>query len=95
MEPIQWKGGTLRDLYKGKGAYSVKENFRGILTTDSLGKTVHRARVDDMEPYAQDFLFYSQCCGVEQRGVDFVAMAARLFLNFAKVAKLTTVLFFF
>ena len=38
IEPLQFKGGMLIDLYKGKGTHSACKNKRGILLIDNLGK---------------------------------------------------------
>ena len=39
-EPLQWKGGNLFSLFKGRGAFDVCENHRGILLTSVLGKAL-------------------------------------------------------
>jgi len=38
--PIQWKGGMLQELFKGKGTSSQCKNYRDILLTDDAGKFV-------------------------------------------------------
>ena len=75
---------TLHSLFKGSGSQEVKENHRGIMTADDLGKAVHRSRVEDLGPYAESYLCDSQCCGVGHRGTDFCAMMVRQFLAWAK-----------
>lgn len=37
-EPIQWKGGQLIKLYKGKGPVQECTSFRGILLMSTIGK---------------------------------------------------------
>ena len=51
-EPLQWKGGQIFSLLKGKGQHSDCQNHRGILLTSVLGKAVPssiRTRLN--EPY--------------------------------------------
>ena len=38
--PIQWKGGMLQELFKGKGSSSVVGNFRDVMLACVDGKNV-------------------------------------------------------
>ena len=38
--PIQWKGGMLQELFKGKGSSSVCSNFRDVMLACVDGKNV-------------------------------------------------------
>lgn len=51
-EPLQWKGGSIFPLYKGKGSHSECESHRGILLTSVLGKALRSSlRTKLNEPY--------------------------------------------
>ena len=39
-EPIQWRGGVLHELYKGKGPLTETKSFRGILVSSHLATRV-------------------------------------------------------
>ncbi|CAE7826897.1 unnamed protein product, partial [Symbiodinium necroappetens] len=40
-EPLQWKGGDMRQIWKRKGAITECKHYRGILVSSVLGKAVH------------------------------------------------------
>ena len=40
--PLQWKGGMLCELFKGKGSPSLCSNYRDILLADDSGKAAGR-----------------------------------------------------
>ena len=42
-EPLQWKGGELHKVYKLKGSPISCENYRAILVSSAVGKSVHGA----------------------------------------------------
>ena len=83
-EPLQFKGGQLVSLYKGKGQHSNCESFRGILLMANAGKIVRSAmRKHVNEPYVAcpDEL---QLAGKPGISVTFGAQAVRSFHAIAK-----------
>ena len=83
-EPVQFKGGALFALYKGKGTHTSCSSFRSILLMSSIGKTLRAAmRHIINEPYAQksDPL---QLAGKRGQTVVFGAQVVRHFLNYHK-----------
>ncbi|CAE7760750.1 unnamed protein product, partial [Symbiodinium sp. CCMP2456] len=43
QEPIQFKGGTVRQIYKQKGDLAECARYRGILISSTIGKSIHAA----------------------------------------------------
>ena len=41
QHPVLWKGGMLSELWKGKGSAANCDNSRGIVVSDSSGKSFH------------------------------------------------------
>ena len=40
--PLQWKGGMICDLFKGKGSPALINSYRDVLLSDDDGKAVQR-----------------------------------------------------
>ena len=63
--PIQYKGGSLFPLYKGKGAHIDMDKYRSILLADVIGKVSARAhRLSNLSALTADLSGeYSWQCG--------------------------------
>ena len=93
-EPLQWKGGQIFSLFKGKGQHSDCQNHRGILLTSVLGKAIRssiRTRLN--EPYlaATDDL---QLGGKPMQQVLFGTQVSRLFVDRGKRKQISTAILF-
>ena len=54
--PIQYRGGYLSELYKGKGPHSDMNSYRSILLSDCVGKLACKANRVKCLPFAKTFL---------------------------------------
>ena len=93
-EPLQWKGGQIISLFKGKGSQSDCQNHRGILLTSVLGKAVRSTIRDRLnEPYlaATDDL---QLGGKPMQQVLFGTQVSRLFVDRGKRRQKSTAILF-
>ena len=50
-EPVQWKGGMLAVLYKGKGPMADSGSHRAIWLASVLAKLYHRWLVLQLQPF--------------------------------------------
>ena len=69
--PIQYKGGSLFPLYKGKGAHIDMDKYRSILLADVVGKVSARAhRLDNLSALTAELSgeFSWQCGGCRAWG---------------------------
>ena len=93
-EPLQWKGGQIISLFKGKGSQSDCQNHRGILLTSVLGKAARSTIRDRLnEPYlaATDDL---QLGGKPLQQVLFGTHVSRLFVERGKRRHRSTAILF-
>jgi hypothetical protein len=85
--PIQYKGGSLFPLYKGKGAHIDMDKYRSILLADVIGKVSARAhRLGNLQALTADLSgeFSWQCGGVPGLGTEFPVLAIRMLQEKAK-----------
>ena len=95
--PVQYRGGYLFELYKGKGSQALMQKYLSILLADCVGKCASRtyrlAYIPIIAAVLQD-QNNIQCGGVPGMGTDFPALATRLFQDYAKANNLSTGLLF-
>ena len=93
-EPLQWKGGKLISLYKGKGSMSACASFRGILLMSTIGKAIRasmRAKVN--EPFVLNSST-TQFGGKPQQSVIFGAQIVRHFCARQKARNASAIILF-
>ena len=61
--PLQWKGGMICDLFKGKGSPALINLYRDILLSDDDGKAVQRILRKSLFPLAMNLRAYTQFGG--------------------------------
>ena len=79
--PIQYKGGSLFPLYKGKGTHVDMKMYRSILLADVIGKVSARAhRLANLSALTADLSgeYSWQCGGVPGLGTEFPVVAIRM-----------------
>ena len=59
-EPVQWKGGMLQELWKGKGTQAELRNWRGVVLEDAGAKCFHKWAVTKLEAQSEKYLRSSQ-----------------------------------
>ena len=87
QSPIQYKGGSLFPLYKGKGAHIDMDKYRSILLADVVGKVSARAhRLGNLRALTSDLSgeIPWQCGGVPGLGTEFSVLAIRMLQEKAK-----------
>ena len=93
-EPVQWKGGVLFEIFKGKGAMDDPTSYRGILVSSHVAKAVHNAyRQPTMEQFRQH-ASPMQLGGLPGKGVDMASHGIRAFFQIAKARGESAALFF-
>ena len=61
--PIQWKGGMLQELFKGKGSSMIRNGYRDIVLANDDGKDVSRHIRGSMFPRAREIVLATQFGG--------------------------------
>ena len=82
MEPLQFKGGTLFELCKGKGPHSQVKSYRGILLVNCIGKAYRRVLRGELLDNAIKHFTETQFGGLPHRGTEQASHMLRLFLEF-------------
>ena len=85
--PIQYRGGTLFELYKGKGHHWDMTKYRSILLADSIGKVSARARRRASAHHLAQELrsdLSMQCGGVLGLGTECPVIAVSMLQERAK-----------
>jgi hypothetical protein len=93
-EPLQWKGGLISNLYKGKGDRSECSSSRDILISDSAGKKLHSFYRKRLLPSFLRSARPTMCGGVPHRGTDYASHLARSFVQYCSVNTLSCSLLF-
>jgi hypothetical protein len=86
--PIQYRGGTLFELYKGMGHHWDMIKYRSMLLADSIGKVSARARRRASAHLLAEELrsdLSMQCGGVPGLGTEFPFIAVSMLQERAKV----------
>ena len=78
-EPVEYKGGRLIYAYKGKGSTTEPSNFRGLMLTSVLGKSIRSAFREKMLPEYRAYTGQSYYSARQFGHVGQAAMALRLF----------------
>ncbi|CAE7337714.1 unnamed protein product [Symbiodinium sp. CCMP2592] len=55
-QPVQWRGGLLRESWKRKGTVQDPENYRSLFVSSMLGKTFHKVLRKRATQHAADML---------------------------------------
>ena len=82
-EPLQWKGGTVKALYK-KGDASQAKNWRNILLASIPGKVAHSTLRDALNRAFQSRAQISQFGGRRNASIQVPTLAIRAFQNINK-----------
>jgi hypothetical protein len=82
--PLQWKGGLLAELFKGKGSPSMRGNYRDVLLADDSGKAVGKLIRRRFLPFAVSLSHASQYGGGFNGGeTAFTQLHVRLCIDAA------------
>lgn len=93
-EPIQWKGGVLREIWKRKGPMVSPSSYRGILVSSHLAKCFHnifRAPTLSWHAETADSLQFG---GLPGKGVDMACHTIQTFMSLTRQTKKSCGLFF-
>ena len=77
-EPVQFKGGTLFAVWKGKSTPTRCSSYRGILVSSVVGKAYHRILRARCDPALQTVASPLQIGGLPKRPVTLAAHVVRL-----------------
>jgi hypothetical protein len=89
--PIQWKGGMLQELFKGKGTSSMCKNYRDILLTDDAGKFVLKLVRKQLLPVANLLCHETQYGGGLHGGeTAFAHLQIRIVQDSCKALKVSS-----
>ncbi|CAE6952212.1 hypothetical protein AK812_SmicGene15638 [Symbiodinium microadriaticum] len=77
QEPIQFKGGTVKHIWKQKGAHEICSSHRGILISSTVGKAIHSASRSRCSPWLDRAASPLQVGGRRGFPVQLAAQAAR------------------
>ena len=83
-EPIQWRGGVLHELYKGKGSMTDTKSYRGILVSSHLAKSFLLQLSRKTLPFHVASAPPLQTGGMPKKGVDLASHTLRAFLDLGK-----------
>ena len=87
---MQWKGGVLCELFKGKGDSSSTKAYRDILLANDDGKGVMRMLRSKPLPLASSLVLQSQYGGGPNGGeTAFTPLYTRVVCEAAKLQKLS------
>ena len=92
-EPIQWKGGTVKALFK-KGDASQAKNWRNILLASIPGKVAHSSLRDALNRAFQAGAHHSQFGGRRNASIQVPTLAVRAFQNMQKAKGISCALLF-
>ena len=78
-EPLQWKGGTLRAIWKQRGNQLECASYRAILVSSFIGKSVHGAMRSVCSPHLDSASMPLQIGGRREQPVLIASQAVRCF----------------
>ena len=93
-EPLQYKGGLLRDLWKQRGSQQECENSRSILLMDNCGKVLRAATRRLTNRAYQENSQEMQMAGKKHQTVLFGSQTVRSFDQYCKARNHSTILVF-
>ncbi|CAE7599718.1 GIP [Symbiodinium sp. CCMP2592] len=82
-EPIQWKGGSLYSVWKGKAAPHLCSSYRGILVSSTVGKAYHKILRQRSVPALTAAATPLQVGGLPRRPVTLAAHVVRAHQSWA------------
>ena len=83
-EPIQLKGGTMYELWKGRKARASCAAYRGILLSDDSSKAYHSDLRRGGDQYLAKYAFEEQFGGIPGRGCDLAVMYMRMMAAYTR-----------
>ena len=93
--PVQWKGGQLMGVYKGKGATSLVLSYRDVVLTDASAKAPGGILRTCSFPVVQELSVDTQFGGGFNNGSTAIAhLSLRAFIEVAEVLGLSLALLF-
>ena len=93
-EPLEHKGGRLVYMYKGKGPLCDTANFRGLMITSVLGKSIRSSFREKVLPKYRSYTGNSYYSARQFGHVGQAAMALRLFAKSSKDGGYSTAMAF-
>eukprot|EP00438_Fugacium_kawagutii_P021691 Skav224757 [mRNA] locus=scaffold1604:48812:54304:- [translate_table: standard] len=78
-EPVQFKGGVLCEVYKGRGPTTDASSYRGILVSSQVAKSFHTLFRQQALPSFTEHAEGLHCGGYPGRPVEFASHGIRLF----------------
>ena len=78
-EPLQWKGGTLKAIWKQRGNKLECSSYRAILVSSFIGKSVHGAMRSVCSPHLDSASMPLQIGGRREQPVLIASQAVRCF----------------
>ena len=83
--PIQWKGGMLQELFKGKGSSTKCGNFRDVMLASVDGKNVAKYVRNNLLPRAKAISLETQFGGgFNGEETAFAHLYVRIFISHLK-----------
>ena len=92
--PLSWRGGRVANLFKGKGAATLTDNYRGLLISDHASKVLTGALQEEITPKYQRFVGFDQHGGAPGLGTAEASHAVRTFMEVAKMLGLSCAILF-
>ena len=94
--PLQWKGGLLAALLKGKGSPTLRDNYRDILLPDDSGKVAARLVRERLLPSASSLSVSTQFGGGVNGGeTAFAHLYLRLVVDAGSSSRTSCFILFF
>ena len=95
QQPITWKGGSYYPLFKGKGNYSIPNNYRAILIAYAVPKLFHRIVRARLAQTVAPQLMPFQIGGVKRMSVHFAVQFLNALRLRADILKKPSAVIFF
>ena len=82
--PMQWRGGQLQEIYKGKGPLADMASYRDVLLGDMAGKVYCRHLRSLAKPFLENIALGTQYgSGIRGSGTDFAHLHMRAIMDYA------------
>eukprot|EP00973_Karenia_brevis_P016577 2269031-Karenia_brevis.AAC.1 len=93
--PIQWRGGQIHELYKGKGPIDESPNYRDISLFESFGKVYAKDARVKFKPFLDAKALNTQSgSGVRRAGTDLAHLHLRALVGIANHPKMSVAILF-
>ena len=86
-EPLEFKGGQLTPVYKGRGPMDLCKSYRSLLVSNHLGKAIHRTIRQHYAPIYEAYLQAQQTGGRRGAPVQLSMHQVRAFTRDAKTTQ--------